>query len=44
MIPDCKTQGVRYFFGLPDLPEAAQIDTPFYSMQKRVDEYIRKKW
>ena len=43
VIPDCKTQGVRYFFGLPDLPEAAQIDTPFYSMQKRVDEYIRKK-
>lgn len=43
VIPDCKTQGVKYFFGLPAPAEPAVINTNFYKMKKRVDEYIYKQ-
>lgn len=43
VMPDCKTQGVKYFFGLPDLTEVPVIDTKFYAMEKRMDEYLCKK-
>lgn len=43
IMPDCKTQGVKYFFGLPKFEDIAVIETKHYSMEKRVDEFIWKK-
>lgn len=43
VMPDCKTKGNKYFFGLPQLPDSAQVVTKHFSMQKRVDEFTYKQ-
>lgn len=42
VMPDCKTKGEKYFFGLPQFSEGGSIETVHYSVEKRVDEYIYK--
>lgn len=43
VIPDSKTRGVKYFFGLPEPAETPSVQTKFYSMTKKVNEYIYKQ-
>lgn len=43
IIPDSKTRGVKYFFGLPEPTETPTVETNFYAMTKRIDEYIYKQ-
>lgn len=42
IVPDFQLKGVHYFFGLPER-KTVEVNTKFYSMKKKVNEYTEKK-
>lgn len=43
VVPSCKTQGVKYFFGVPEKRQDAVFETDEYQIEQNWSEYMQKK-